>query len=332
MRIVLAAALSLVACGGPKPVAPKPEQPPLETTSLPAITQGPGARWAIVASPKALFAGPLGSYVGKLVAKDGLDKLTVRLGFDLRASEQTVMVGFAATTFYGAKLPSGTAPSDALLAFEKRILPPSGRSNPRPDLVRVWGSMPSGVRGSAAGMWSTRGDVIVGEGGRLGPVLASMALAAGKLDKERALSTDKTFAPLLLWSKSAEIALLARCPLAEALGGTSGDSEVPKGNVLLSECFGIGLTLRPGGSGKLSIDARVTGAWGKDASAATEAMRATFASVAESDVGRVLGLRDVTPEVTATADAVDAHVLVDADTFATGLRRVLAAEIGDATK
>lgn len=320
----------LLSCGGPK--APKkPDLPPLETTSLSAITQGPGARWAIVGSPKALFDGPLAPQLGKLVPKEGLDKLKARLGFDLRASSQALMVGFAATTFYAARLPDGTAPSGPLDAFEKRVIPPLGRANPRPDLVRVWGSMPSGVRGSIAGMWSSRGDAIVGEGGRLGPVLASMALAAGKLSAERALSSDKTFAPLLAWSKPAEIAVLARCPLAEALGGAS-DVDAPKGNVLLQECFGIGVTLRPGGNGKLSVTARVTGAWGKDAGAASEAMRATFAAVSESDVGRVLGVRDLTPEVTATPEAVEARLAVDAEVFANGLRRVLAAEIDDATK
>jgi len=322
----------LVSCG-PKPAAPKPELPPLETASLPAIAQGPGARWAIVGSPKAIFDGPLGAQIGKIVPKEGLDKLGVRLGFDLRASSQALMVGYAATTFYAARLPDGTAPSGPLDAFEKRVLPPLGRATPRPDLVRVWGSMPSGVRGSAAGMWSSRGDVIVGEGGRLGPVLASMALTAGKLAAERSLASDKTFGPLLAWVKPAEIALLARCPLAEALGGKAPeDAPSAGGNVLLQECFGLAITLRPAGGGKLAIAARVSGAWGKDASAAAEAMRATFASVSESDVGRVLGMREVTPEVKATPDAVEAHLQVDADVFANGLRRVLAAEIGDATK
>lgn len=328
----LATVGGLLSCG-PKPVAPKRELPPLATASLPAISQGPGARWVIVGAPKALFQGPLGPQVGKLVAKDGLDRLERRLGFDLRQTTEALMVGYAATTFYAARLPSGTAPSGPLDAFEKRVLPPLGRANPRPDLVRVWGSMPSGVRGSAAGMWSANGDVIVGEGGRLGPVLASMALSAGKLSKERALADDKTFAPLLAWSRSADVALLARCPLAEALGGTPDpDAPAPKGNVLLQECFGLAVTLRPGANGKLAIDARVTGAWGKDAGAAAEAMRATFANVSESDVGRVLGLRDQTPEVIAGPEAVEAHLLVDAEAFANGLRRVLAAEIGDATK
>ncbi|MBI2393471.1 MAG: hypothetical protein HYV09_28075 [Deltaproteobacteria bacterium] len=325
MRAV-AIALVIAGCGGPKPAAPRPELPPLATTSLGAIAQGPGARWAIVGSPKAVFGGPFGPRVDKIVPKQGLDKLQARLGFDLRATPRALMIGYAATTFYAARLPDGTAPSSALDAFDKRVLPPKGKATPRPDLVRLWGSMPSGVRGSAAGMWSSLGDAIVGEGGRLGPVLASMALATGKRAPERAITADKTFGPLLSWAEPAEIGVVVRCPLAESLGG------VPEGkNVLLQECFGVGLTLRPAPGGKLGIAARVTGAWGKDAPAAAEAMRATFASVAESDLGRVLGLRDAQPTVKATADAVDGELVVDADVFATGLRRVLAAEIDDAT-
>lgn len=332
MRAVAVAVVlaGVAGCGGPKPVAPRPELPPLSTSSLGAIAQGPGARWAIVGSPKALFTGPFGPRVDKIVPKQGLDKLQTRLGFDLRATPRALMVGYAATTFYAARLPDGTAPSSALDAFDKRLLAPKGKATPRPDLVRIWGSMPSGVRGSAAGMWSSLGDAIVGEGGRLGPVLASMALATGKLAPERAITADKTFGPLLAWAEQAEVGAVVRCPLADSL---DAPAKAPEGkNVLLQECFGVGVTLRPKDGGKLAIAVRVTGAWGGDAAAAAEAMRATFASVAESDLGRVLGLRDAQPTVKATAAAVDGELLVDADAFATGLRRVLAAEIDDTTK
>ena len=68
-------ALLLLGCGGPKPVAPKSSGPPLETASLTAIAQGPGARWAIVGAPRALFSGPMAAYVNKLIPKEGMDKL-----------------------------------------------------------------------------------------------------------------------------------------------------------------------------------------------------------------------------------------------------------------
>jgi hypothetical protein len=323
-------ALVLIGCGGPAPTTPKPSGAPLETSSLPAITQGPGARWAIVGSPRALFAGALAPYVNKLIPKQGMDKLATRLGFDLRLSSAALMVGFTATTFYAARLPDGTAPSSALDAFEKRIIPKTGKSTPRADLVRLWGDMPAGAQGSAAGMWSTRGDTIVGEGGRLGPVLVSMALAAGKLSPDRALSHDKTFAPLLAWAGNADIAIYARCPLAETLGAAHEDDA--KRNVLLAECFGIGITIRPAPGGKLAIATRIAGAWGKDADLAGDETRATISRVAESDLGRVIGVRDAKTEIKVTPAAIDATLILDAETFVGGLARILSAELSDATK
>lgn len=335
-RLAVAASALCIGCSsGPKTVTPKGTLPALDTSSLAGLTQGPGAHWAVIAAPSAIYGGPLAAPMTKLVPKQGMEALEKRLGFDLRASREAMMVEYEATSFYAVRLPEGSGPGAALDAFSQRLLAPMGKSNPRPDLVRVWGSVAAGTRASAAGMWSTRGDVVVGEGGRFGPVLVAMALATGKLPHARSLADDKSFAPLLAWAKGAEIAALARCPLGEALGfAPKGESSATKeDDVLTRECFAAGLTMRPGSKGKLAIGARVTGAWGKDAQAASDALRATFARIAESDLGRVLGLRDAgVPSVHAAPDAVDAAIEVDADTLASGLRRVLDAEIGAATK
>lgn len=325
--IVLLLVGGLVGCGATATPKAKPTSKPLETTSLTAITQGPGARWAIVGSPRAVFNGPLSPYANKLLPTAGLDKLRTRLGFDLRSAPAAVMVGFAATTVYAARLPDGTAPSAALEAFEKRAIPPLERSTPRPDLVRVIGGLPSGTRGSAVGLWSSHGDAIVAESGRLGPAVTAMALAAGKLSPDRSLAHDKTLGPLLTWATTAEIAIVARCPLAETINA-GGD----KHNVLLEECLGVGVAFRSAAAGKLAVMTRIMGAWGKDTTLAEEEVRATIARVAESDVGRVLGFRDAKSDVHATSESIDATVTVDAGVFAEGLGRVLSQQIGDATK
>jgi hypothetical protein len=128
---------------------------------------------------------------------------------------------------------------------------------------------------------------------------------------------------------NADVSVLARCPVAEALGGTA-DAE--KDNVLLHECLGVAVAFRSGAPGKLTIAARIAGAWGKDAALAEDELRATLARVSESDVGRVLGIRDGKSEVHATATAIDATLTVDATVFSEGLGRVLSQQIGDATK
>ncbi|MGZ3420028.1 MAG: hypothetical protein ACXWUG_14110 [Polyangiales bacterium] len=312
----------------PKVVTPKHQLPPLETSSLPAITQGPGAKWALVLMPKAIYSGPLSAPMNKLVPKEGMDTLATRLGFDLRGARDAWMVGYTATTFYAVHLPEGVGPSGVLDSFDKRLITPKGKSNPQPDLARVWGTLAAGTRASAAGMWSSKGDVVVGEGGRLGPVIASMALATGKLSKERSLASDKTFGPLLAWASGAEIALFARCPLAEAMG--TGGAAAKEDNALVTECFGAGVTLRPS-KGKLLVSVRVTGLWGKDAGSASDALRATFARLSESDLGRSLGFRDAVVSVKGTPEFVDGEVTVDPEVLAAGLRRLLDSEISAAT-
>jgi hypothetical protein len=329
MRALLLSAMVIGCSSQPKIVAPKQQLPALETTSLPAITQGPGAKWALTLMPRAIFSGPLATPMNKLVPKQGMDTLATRLGFDLRTANDAWMVGYTATTFYGVHLPEGAGPSAVLDTFDKRLLSPQGKSSPRADLARVWGTLPDGRRASAAGMWSTKGDVVVGEGGRLGPVIASMALATGKLSTERSLASDKTFAPLLVWARGAEIALFARCPLVETIGSPE-KSAAKEDNALVSECFGAGVTLRPA-KGKLLVSVRVTGLWGKDEGSAADALRATFARLSESDLGRSLGFRDATFSVKATPELVDGEVTIDPEVLAQGLRRLLDAEISAAT-
>jgi hypothetical protein len=330
MRALLFAFVLLGCSGQPRVATSKSDLPPLDTTSLPAITQGPGAKWALAVSPRAIFSGPLATPMNKLVPKSGLDTLATRLGFDLRAASDAWMVGYTATTFYAAHLPEGVGPSGVLDLFDKRLLTPQGKASPRPDLARVWGTLPAGLRASAAGMWSTKGDAVVGESGRLGPVVASMALVTEKLSRERSLASDKTFAPLLGWASGAEIALFARCPLVETIGSPE-KSAAKEDNALVSECFGAGVTLRPS-KGKLLVSVRVTGAWGKDAASAGDAMRATFVRLSESDLGRSLGFRDASFEVHPSPELVDGEVLIDPEILAAGLRRLLDAEISSATK
>lgn len=325
-----ALALAAAACGTPAPARPRPDPPPaLPTASIPAILQGPGSRWTLVVTPRRIFSGPLAVAASRLVPKEGLDRLADKLGFDPRASTEALLVEYGATNLWAARLPDGVGPSAPLEAFEKRLLPPRGRATPRPDLVRVWGALPSGARGSAVGIWSTAGDLMIAESGRVGPTVASMALATGKLDRKRALDADATFGPLLAWAKGAELAWLARCPLTATASPESGPGDE---NPVLRECFGAGVTVRPQAAGKIAIAVRVTGAWGADATGAAEVLRATFERIAASDLGRNLGLREVSPTFAPAADAIDAGLVVDGELAARGLRRLLDAEIEEATR
>lgn len=326
---VAAALLALGASCGPKkgPDRPATDLPPLLTKSLPGLVQAPRARWVVAGRPEALFSGGLSPWVNAVVPKAGMDRLGTRLGFDLRASREALMVGYPAVTFYAARLPDGASPGAALDAFALRLMPPVTKLTPRPDLERRIGGLAAGGKGSAAAMWSVQGDVIVGEGGRLEPVVSAMAFATGRLRPSLSLAADKTYAPLAAWAGDAPLTLFAVCPLAEVLGTKPEDAPLTA-----QECFGAMVTLRPGKEATVDVALRVTGAWGKDKEAAAAEVTAALARIGASDLGKALGLRDAgKATVEATPEAVTARLSVDGKTLATGLVNLLALALKDAT-
>ncbi len=328
LAAVTSFACALAACGGKAVVAPKPTMAPLETAPLAAVTQGPGARWVALARPKELFEGPLAGPLAKLVPSEGLDRLGVILGFDLRKAPDALAAQFGESTYYAAHLPAGTSPQTAIDAFERRVLQPSGRSTTRPDVVRAWGSLPSGDRASAAALWSPRGDALAGEGGRFGPVNVAIALASGQLPRSRGLAQQPPFASLFGWSADAPLAVLARCPLSEHVP----KSEATEAPALTEECDGAGLAVRVLPGGRLELRAHVEGRWGKDAPLIEREARGVVARVVAGELGGALGLADAKIDYASSPTAVDVRVEVDAESFVERLRKLVSAELSEVMK
>ena len=318
---------ALVACGRPAKMTARADLPPLDTPSLASIAQGPGARWAIVVRPRAIVRGPLGALLASVAPASGIDRLSKTLGLDAPAVPDALFVGYAATTLYAAHVPEGDSPARAIEAFEQRLLPPSGRVSPRPDVLRAWGSMASGSRASEVAMYSTLGDAIVAESGRFGPVAVAIALGTHELSAERSLAHQAPFDALAKWAGDAPVALFARCPLGALLGAVDGAS------VVAQECEGAALSVRAAiPAGHVTLAIRVSGHWGSDAPAAEKELAAALAHVTESDLGRALGLRSASIETAATPAAIEARVSIDGAPLAAGLRRLLAAEVTDVTR
>ena len=86
-----------------------------------------------------------------------------------------------------------------------------------------------------------------------------------------------------------------------------------------------------GGPAKIAVRVVLTGAWGKDAPAASERLAAAVHVVSESAFGRLLGLHQplVAPQVRGTEDALVVDVTIDGLLLARGLHDALDAEIGD---
>ncbi|GAC1569987.1 MAG: hypothetical protein NVS3B20_23230 [Polyangiales bacterium] len=183
------------------------------------------------------------------------------------------------------------------------------------------------------GIWSSQGDVLVAESGLPGTLKVALALATGKLSKARSLANQAPFAALSRWAMGAEISMIARCPLDGFMARSrsiGGEDPVP---ILARECDGAAVTVRFAPNGTLRISLHITGTWGADAAAAQEEVRAALARVNDSELGHALDLRKAAPPVlTSTATAIDAELQVDATGFATALHRLIAAELGEATK
>jgi hypothetical protein len=325
MRRSVLLALALSACGGKPAAAPKSTLPPLDTRSLPAVAQGPGARWAAIARPKDLFEGPLAAPLGLVLPKQGLDRLSTSIGFDVRKADDALVARYGEATLYLARMPVGSSPQLALDAFERRIMQPSGRASPRPDVVRAWGSLPSGDRSSEAALWSPNGDVIAGESGRFGPVNVTIALATGQLAKTRGLAETAPYATLLAWAAGAPLTIVARCPISDVV--SRGDGEAGEPPAITEECDGAALTARALSEGRLEIRAHVEGRWGGDASLVEKEARAIVARIVASEIGRGLGLADAALEYASNERAIDVRAVLDAKTFAERLRKLTSADL-----
>lgn len=321
--LVLPALATLAGCGGKPAEAPKGPASPLAIPSLPAITQGPGAGWAVIARPKELFEGPLGAPLATVLPREGLERLRITLGFDLRQSPDALVAGFPESTFYAARLPAGASPQLALDAFQRRAMQPSGTSSTRPDVVRAWGTLPSGARGSTVGLWAQGADVIAAEAGRFGPVNVTIALAAGQLAKGRGLAEQTPFASLLAFTDGAPLRVLARCPLSDQVAKPEG-GPAP---ALTEECDGAALTARALEGGRLELRAHVEGRWGKDAPLLEQEARSIVKRVTAGELGRALGLEAAPFEFASSERAIDVRVVLDATAFADRLRKLISAEL-----
>jgi hypothetical protein len=330
VAIAMGAIVATMSCGGARPPTPKPVPPgPLTLAPLTAITQGPGARWVVLAQPTAVLGGPLGELAAHALTttrQELADGLKKKLGIDFSATPDLLVARYEEATFYAVTMPSGASASTPLATLDGRLLPPYARTSPRSDIARLAGSLASGTRVSAATMGEAP-SVFVAESGKFGPVLVSIALATGKLQAARALASSKPYDALFPWvtSTSAPLAWMAACPVGDAVDGGKSDGAATKAPVVLTECDGVGVTLQVLDGHRVRLRAHVTGRWGKDAATAADDLKATIERVVASDLGHALGLRDLSGSRVAVALAsdattIDAAVDLDGDRFAEGLR------------
>jgi hypothetical protein len=212
-------------------------------------------------------------------------------------------------------------------AFRARVTTLEGRAedgvskDPRASITRLWGTLTT----ERADLAIFGVEAVGLERGRFGPLRVAELFAEGKL---------KRASPALRAEPLVHLAeLLGDAPVrAFAPGPFQGELQSAAGG-LLGACTAVGASARVvGGSATstvgLAVHAVLLGAWGADADAASERLRAVFDILAQSGIGRLLGLAHCLagPAVHGSEGALTLDFTVDAVELAQGLHAATAAD------
>ncbi|MFK7989236.1 MAG: hypothetical protein AB8I08_24670 [Sandaracinaceae bacterium] len=308
--LALTLMLSAGGCGASQRPVPHPPPAPRDLGALETLAPA-ASTTVLVLSPSSLLADPASASVVSALFPDArLERFRVRTGVDPRTLEALVLILH----------PEGRAviargPIDASLAVMEagaRMAPlESSQDEPFPRRAGFLGSRRIELAAPSA-------NVVVWVDGT--PALSSALLHAAALDEserdhpfERAdlseIQEELGSAPLLLFSPHP-----LGLPLDQGIG------------MLLARERALGLAMQPVGADRLQVRAAMRGEFPPGA---TENFAQLGHSMAASELGGALGLREALPtyEVVAAEDHVAASVEVSVSRLALGLRAILVAPI-----
>jgi len=321
--LAASASLAMLGCReAPPPKPPTPRPAPLHVSPLTDLAPAAALAWLIEVHPRAIFGDPrLSAAIAAVVPEDRVRAFArASGGIDLRETDTLVFASYP-----GALLSLAhqlLEPRRVEAAFTSRVLTVEGRSNdPRAGITRLWGTV-----GTRREQLAILGSECVGfEQGRFGPLRAAELFAEGKLKRASPALRAPPLARVAELLGDAPARAFAPGPfegdLQHGAGGLLGASTAAGASVRVSEASGSE-------SPSLAIHVILLGAWGAESRAAAERMRAVFDVLAESGVGRLLGLPQALagPSVAGSDDALTLDVTVDAAVLAMGLRAATAAE------
>jgi hypothetical protein len=309
---------------GPKPIAGPVAPPPVALHLEPACDLAPsgGLEWVVEANPRALASIPdLIPAIALVVPEARFATFAAAHGgIDVRQITDLCIAKYKETVLTLARAPLD--PVRVEKTFSDRVTHPGGRTVDvvSPPVVRVWGE----VNGEAQQLIVFARELVALEQGRPGPARAAEAFAQGKLRRSSPALRGGPLPRALQLLGDGPVRVLAPGPfegeIAKALGG------------LIRASTAVAASARfDGPPAKIAVRVVLTGAWGKDAPAASERLAAAVHVVSESAFGRLLGLHQpvVAPQVRGTEDALVVDVTIDGIALARGLHDALDAEIGD---
>ncbi|HEY8086230.1 MAG TPA: hypothetical protein VIF09_00245 [Polyangiaceae bacterium] len=315
-----ALALLLVsACGGRvAPSAANPSAPALSLSPAVDLVPAAGLVWLVDARLRELFTSSvLMTAIATILPEERLDAFAKRHGgVDLRQATELAIAGYPETVL---------AVADAVLdpvriesAFAARAVGVDGRAVDGP-VTRTWGTV-----GSTREQIAIFGrEAVALEQGRFGPLRAAEYFARGKL--RRALPALKA-EPL-----ARAATLLGDAPLRAFAPGPFEGAWARGLGGLLAGATAAAAAATPIDAPRPGLDLRfvVTGAWGTDAPAAADRLRAAFEVLAGDSLGRLLGLDRplVAASSSGDAEALRLQVSLDAGRLAQGLHAATGATI-----
>jgi hypothetical protein len=322
-RELVAGLLGLTACGGAPAAAPlAPVEQPLGLSSAVELLPAPGLTWLVDAKLRELFSSPaLLPALSLLLPPARLDAFAARHGgVDLRAVGDLAIASYPETTLWVVL--TSIIPARIEAAFAERAVAVEGRAIDG-SVVRTWGTV-----GSAREQLAILGhEGVVLEHGHFGPLQAAEYFAQRKLKRARPALQSEPLVRVAEALGAAPLRALAPGPFVGDLGHGLGG--------LLAAATAVGAAATPvpsghgDGDGVLQLRFVVTGAWGQDAPAAEDRLRAAFDLLGADPLGRLLGVdRPVEPPaVDGNAEALQLTVGLDVTRLAEGLKDATSATL-----
>jgi len=320
--------LLLAACGGrAAPPAAGQRRSDLHIEPLTDLVPAAGLLWLLDLRLQELVANKaIPAAVAEVVPEERFQAFALRHGgVDPRAAKELIVASYPEATLTMAEIPFH--PPHVEAAFAARALSVEGRAV-EGDVTRTWGTFTPGPEATREQLAMLGRDAVMLERGHLGPLRAAIAFAEGKL--HRALPALRA-EPL-----QRAAALLGDAPArAFAPGPFEGEWASGLGG-LLRASTAAAVSMWPHGAsetGTANLFFRVVllGAWGDDAPAAADRLRAAFDVLANDPLGKLMGV-DHPVESARTGGGPDALVLevsLDAISLARGLRAATAGTVAE---